>query len=155
MDTKTLITLNVILYLTFGCANSKKPAQIEQSNHHTLSIISAKIIEYFPGTGIGKGQQFEIIVANNSEASIVFDSLQTKLHGVKFDGNPTIHQHDTLTINAFGLTIDHDLFPDIPKRQFKGDSTLADGGIIFYTQGQTHKTMTIKAFEKGGSNFYD
>jgi hypothetical protein len=154
MDTIRFLVLNVMIYFLFGCANSKKPAQIE-NNSDSINIISAQMSDYFPGTGIGRGEHFTIIAINNSSSTVKFDSLQTKLHCLKFDGQPIIQGNDTLTINAYGLSIDYDLFPDIPKQQVKGDSSLVNGGIIYYTQGNKNKTMVIESFEKMASKFYE
>jgi hypothetical protein len=151
MDTSKLL---VIIAFAFGCANTKKPAQITTQND-SLHIVSAQLTDYFPGTGIGKGEHFKIMAVNNSLSTITCDSLQTKLHCIKFDGKPLLQVKDTLTINAYGLSIDYDLFPNIPKQQVKGDSSLVNGGIIYYTQGNKNKTMVIESFEKMASKFYE
>jgi len=151
MDT---IRLLVIIIFTIGCANTKKPAQITAQNN-SLHIVSTQLTDYFPGTGIGRGEHFKIIVVNNSSYPITCDSLQTKLHCIKFDGMSTLQTKDTLTINAYGLSIDYDKFPNIPKQQFKGDSSLGNGGIIYYSQENTSKTIVIESFKKTDSKFYE
>lgn len=134
------------------CNQSK---HINSAKVDDLKVISATCKPYFPGTGIGKGEHFELTIVNATPNTIQLDSLQTKLHCITFDGNPRVVSKDTAIVSAFGLTINHDLFPDIPKKVFKGDSTLKDGGKIYYTEKQTNKTLIVSEFEKIESKFYE
>lgn len=154
MDAKALISLNLIFCLICSCANSKKPTQLKQEPV-SLEVLSSEVTNYFPGTGIGSGEHFKIILVNQSKNTIQLDSLQTKLHCISFDGNPIIESKDTLLVNAFGLTINYDLFPEMPIKPFKGDSSLNDGGTIYFTEAKENKTISIAKFKKGASSFYD
>jgi hypothetical protein len=157
MGIKITCLLVIILFSLMNCHSIKNTEQkIVSKSKKIINVLNATENNYFPGAGLGRGKRYHITLVNQGKEIVFFDSIQTNLHCLPFDGHKlSVSTTDTISLFAYGLTIDTDLFPNIQAQVFKGDTSLRQGAKVFYHTALGSETISFKQFQTGTDQFFE
>ena len=146
-------TLYIFCLMFNFCANPKTSSK---QNQPFISVIEATQNAYFPGTGIGRGIRYQFILTNNYDAWITVDSIQSKDFRLPIDGqSKTINPGDTLMVQAFGLKVDEDQFPEAQKTPSLGNPNLKNNVLLFFHTEKNKHELLIEEVQEKESEFFE